>query len=54
MRAADRAYLIRDGIRIGEGKVGSVLDREQLAALYGAPVEKITDPAAGLSAFLPG
>jgi iron complex transport system ATP-binding protein len=54
LRAADRAYLLRDGIRIAEGAVGSVLNREQLEALYGAPVEKITDTAAGLSAFLPG
>ncbi len=54
MRAADRAYLLRDGMRIGEGAVASVLNREQLAALYGAPVEKVTDTAAGLSAFLPG
>jgi iron complex transport system ATP-binding protein len=54
MRAADRAYLLRDGAKIAEGAVGAVLNREQLMALYDAPVEKITDPAAGLSAFLPG
>jgi iron complex transport system ATP-binding protein len=53
LRAADRAFLLRDGTRIGEGAVDTVLNREQLEALYGAPVEKITDPAGG-SAFLPG
>ena len=54
LRAADRAYLVRDGARIAEGAVGSVLTCDQLTSLYGAPVEKITDPAAGASAFLPG
>jgi iron complex transport system ATP-binding protein len=54
LRAADRAFLLREGTRIGEGAVGSILNREQLEALYGAPVEKITDPATGASAFLPG
>jgi iron complex transport system ATP-binding protein len=53
-RAADRAYLLREGERIADGPVRSVLTREQLVALYGAPVEKITDAAAGSSAFLPG
>ena len=54
MRAADRAYLLRDGARVAEGAVGAVLNREQLMMLYDAPVEKITDPTAGASAFLPG
>ena len=54
MRAADRAYLLRDGAKIAEGVVDAVLNREQLMALYDAPVEKITDPTAGASAFLPG
>lgn len=54
LRAADRAFLLRNGERIGEGAVGSVLNREQLEALYNAPVEKITDSATGASAFLPG
>jgi iron complex transport system ATP-binding protein len=54
LRAADRAFLLRDGTRVGEGAVATVLNREQLEALYGAPVEKITDVAAGMSAFLPG
>jgi iron complex transport system ATP-binding protein len=53
-RAADRAYLLRDGERIAEGAVGQVLTRGQLEALYGAPVEKLSDPATGASAFLPG
>ena len=54
MRAADRAYLLRDGTKIAEGAVGTVLNRQQLMLLYDAPVEKITDPTAGASAFLPG
>ena len=52
LRAADRAYLLRGGERIAEGP-GAVLNREQLEALYGAPVETVTD-AAGQTAFLPG
>jgi iron complex transport system ATP-binding protein len=54
LRAADRAYLLRDGARIVDGPVGSVLTCEQLTALYGAPVEQVTDTSAGTSAFLPG
>ena len=45
LRAADRAYLLRDGARIAEGAVGAVLNRAQLETLYGAPVETITDTA---------
>jgi iron complex transport system ATP-binding protein len=54
MRAADRAFLLRQGTRIGEGPVAAVLNRAQLEALYGAPVEVVTDPATGAGAFLPG
>ena len=54
MRAADRAFLLREGVRIGEGPVASVLNREQLEALYGAPVEIVTDTVTGTGAFLPG
>ena len=54
LRAADRAYLLRDGERIAEGAVGDVLTRAQLEALYGAPVETLTDTATGSTAFLPG
>jgi iron complex transport system ATP-binding protein len=53
MRAADRALLLRDGTPVAEGPIGDVLNRSQLQALYGAPVETITD-AAGRTAFLPG
>ncbi len=52
--AADRAYLLRDGVRIGERRVGNVLNRAPLAALHGAPEERIADAAASLSALLPG
>jgi iron complex transport system ATP-binding protein len=54
MRAADRAFLLREGTRIAEGAIGAVLNRAQLEALYGAPVETITDTAVGKTAFLPG
>ena len=54
LRAADRAYLLRGGERIAEGKVSEVLNRAQLEALYQAPVEKLTDTATGAGAFLPG
>jgi len=54
LRAADRAYLLRGGMRIAEGAVRSVLTRSQLEALYGAPVETLTDTATGAAAFLPG
>jgi len=54
IRAADRAFLLRDGERLAEGAVGAVLDRRQLESLYGAPVETVTDASAGRSAFLPG
>jgi iron complex transport system ATP-binding protein len=54
LRAADRAYLLRDGQRIAEGPVGDVLTRARLEELYGAPVETLTDPASGRTAFLPG
>jgi len=53
LRAADRAYLIRDGARIADGIVGNVLTRAALEQLYGAPVEQLDDPATGSSAFLP-
>jgi len=54
LRAADRAFLLRDGTRIAEGPVASVLNRAQLEALYGSPVEQLADPETGGAAFLPG
>jgi iron complex transport system ATP-binding protein len=54
LRAADRAYLLRDGARIAEGDVRNVLTRLQLEALYQAPVETLTDTASGAIGFLPG
>ena len=52
LRAADRAYLLREGRRLNEGAVDSVLQRPQLEALYGAPVQLISEH--GRRAFLPG
>jgi len=54
LRGADRAYLLRDGTRVADGPVTSVLNREQLEALYQATVECLTDPDSGAVAFLPG
>jgi iron complex transport system ATP-binding protein len=54
LRAADRAYLLRDGARLAEGPVREVLTGERLEALYHAPVERLTDPQSGGAAFLPG
>jgi iron complex transport system ATP-binding protein len=53
VRAADRAFLLRDGTRIAEGEVDAVLTQERLETLYGAPVEHIVDASTGASAFLP-
>lgn len=53
-RAASRAYLLRDGTRIAEGPVDSVLNRQRLEELYRAPVEQLVDPETGEVAFLPG
>jgi iron complex transport system ATP-binding protein len=54
MRAADRAYLLRGGERIGDGATGEILNRAQLEALYQAPVDLISDTGTGRTAFLPG
>ena len=54
LRAADRAYLLREGTRIADGPVATVLNREQLEALYRATVEHLTDRTSGAVAFLPG
>jgi iron complex transport system ATP-binding protein len=54
LRVADRAYLLREGTRIAEGPVASVMKRAQLEALYRAPVERLVDPETGAVAFLPG
>lgn len=53
-RAADRAFLMRDGQRLADGPVAAVLTRERLEDLYRAPIEMLVDPATGASAFLPG
>jgi iron complex transport system ATP-binding protein len=54
MRAADRAYPIRNGERIGEGDTGTILVRAELERLYGASVEEISDTGSARTAFLPG
>jgi iron complex transport system ATP-binding protein len=54
MRAADRACLLRAGALVGEGAVQTILARDQLEALYGAPVQRVSDRDSGESAFLPG
>lgn len=54
LRAATRAYLLRDGTRIAEGAVRDVLTQENLEAIYRAPVRVLRDAADGTKAFLPG
>jgi iron complex transport system ATP-binding protein len=54
LRAADRAYLLRDGARIADGPAATVLNREQLRALYQASIEQLIDRDNGAVAFLPG
>jgi iron complex transport system ATP-binding protein len=54
LRAADRAVLMRDGQRIAEGPVTSVLTRERLEDLYRAPIDALVDTRTGAAAFLPG
>jgi iron complex transport system ATP-binding protein len=53
LRVADRVYLLRDGQCLGDGPRDTMLTRDILSALYGAPVEQIADDA-GQVAFLPG
>src|SRR5262249_8665171 len=53
MRAADRAYLLRDGARVGEGATGLILNKAQLERLYGTSIETVND-STGRTAFLPG
>ena len=54
MRAADRAFLLRQGVRLADGEVRTVLNREQLEALYSAKLAVFQDRDSGESAFLPG
>ncbi|MEJ2375374.1 MAG: ABC transporter ATP-binding protein [Pseudolabrys sp.] len=54
LRAAHRAFLLRDGTALAEGRVNEVLQRDRLEALYRAPVEQLADPDTGGAAFLPG
>jgi ABC-type cobalamin transport system ATPase subunit len=54
MRAADRAFLLRQGACIAAGDVRTVLERAQLEALYGARIVRIRDRGSDESAFLPG
>ena len=54
LRAAHRAFLLREGSCIADGKVAEVLQRARLEELYGAPVEQLADPDTGGAAFLPG
>lgn len=53
LRAADRAFLLRDGTQLAEGPVTQVLTKPQLETLYRASVETVVDHA-GNTAFLPG
>jgi iron complex transport system ATP-binding protein len=52
LRSAHRVCLLRDGKITAEGRTAEILTREQLEALYGAPVERIAERTR--TAFLPG
>ena len=52
LRAADGADLLRGGERLAEGPVQQILTRARLEALYGAPVQTITDESG--TTFIPG
>ena len=54
MRAADRAFLLRQGVHMADGEVRTVLNRPQLEALYGAKLAVFQDRESGEDAFLPG
>ena len=54
LRAADRAYLLRDGDRIAEGPVASVLTREQAGGALPRADRTVMDAQTGATAFLPG
>ena len=54
MRAADRAFLLRQGVHMADGEVRTVLNRAQLEALYSAKLAVFQDRDSGESAFLPG
>ena len=54
LRAADRAFLLREGTRIAEGAVGAVLNRDAARGALRRAGRDVTDTAAGKSAFLPG
>jgi iron complex transport system ATP-binding protein len=54
VRAADRAFLLREGARLACGDVKGVLTHERLEQLYGTPVERLVDASTGAAAFLPG
>jgi iron complex transport system ATP-binding protein len=53
LRLADRAFLLRAGTRVTDGSVNTVLTRENLEALYGAPVRVLRDGESSETAFLP-
>jgi ABC-type cobalamin/Fe3+-siderophores transport system ATPase subunit len=54
LRAATRAYLLRAGERVADGDTRLVLTRNNLEAIYRAPVRVLTDAKDGANAFLPG
>jgi iron complex transport system ATP-binding protein len=54
LRAADRAFLMREGACLVDGPATDVLTRERLEDLYRAPIETLVDTATGAGAFLPG
>jgi iron complex transport system ATP-binding protein len=52
LRAADRAFLLRDGRCLAQGPVHAVVTQERLEALYQAPIHRVGEGRN--TAFLPG
>ena len=54
LRAAHRAFLLRDGTRSPRGRWQTCSTARSSKTLYRAPVEQLADPDTGGAAFLPG
>ncbi len=53
LRVADRVLLVRSGAQLAQGPAQQLLNATNLQALYGAPVDELSDTATGRRAYLP-
>ena len=53
LRVADRVLLVRSGAQLAHGPAQQLLTAANLQALYGAPVDELSDTATGRRAYLP-